>query len=67
MKKLTYKVRETMEVTEESLTDLINEMIKDGYEFDGMHFAIGANSKRPSMCFLLFYRHEIDNEAGADE
>jgi len=61
------RVRECMVVTEENLTVIINEMIADGYELDGIHFAMRDNSRRPSMAFLTFYREEPENPPDADE
>ena len=63
---LRCKVRESMMVTEENLTVIINEMIAEGYELNGIHFAMRDNSKRPSMAFLTFYREEADDIAGND-
>ena len=64
---LRCQVRECSVVTEENLTVIINEMISGGYEFDGVHFAIRDNSKRPSMAFLTVYREESENPPDADE
>jgi stress response protein SCP2 len=61
MKMLECKVRETMDVTEESLTGLINEMAAEGYELDAIHFAMRESSKRPSMAYMIFYRQGDEN------
>jgi hypothetical protein len=52
------RVRETSDVTEETLTALLNEMLAEGWRFDTMHFAMRDNSRRPAMAFLVFYRPE---------
>jgi hypothetical protein len=58
MKILHCRVRETMDVDEESLTNIINSMHKEGYALDGLHFAMRESSKRPAMAFLIFYKYE---------
>lgn len=61
------RVRETMDVTEESLTQIINEMAAEGFDFDTMHFAMREASKRPSMAFLIFYRRAAGGPIDAAE
>jgi hypothetical protein len=62
MKTIECKVRETMDVTEDNLSNIVNEMIREGFELDGMHFAMRDNSKRPSMAFMIFYRSAEEDE-----
>ncbi len=53
---LEYKVVELSTVTDEEMEAAINARVKDGWAFDGVHFAMRDSSKRPSMAFLLFTR-----------
>ena len=57
-----YKVQEVSTVTDEVLERVINEMVEQGYLFEGMQFAMTDASKRPAMAFLLFTREEPDEE-----
>ncbi|NLV25183.1 MAG: DUF4177 domain-containing protein [Deltaproteobacteria bacterium] len=54
-----YKVVETTLVTDETLERIINEWVQQGWQFDGMQFAMREASKRPAMAFLLFTRLPI--------
>lgn len=51
-----YKVVETSDVTEESLEKMMNEWTRQGWRFEGLHFAMRESSRRPSMAFLFFVR-----------
>jgi len=62
MKTIECRVRETMDVSEENLTSLVNEMLAAGYYLDAMHFAMRESSKRPSMAFLIFYKDIEEDE-----
>jgi len=55
---LQYKVVELSNVTEETIEEALNEKAAEGWNFDGMQFAMRESSKRPSMAFLLFTREE---------
>lgn len=57
---LAYKVVETSTVTDEELERLLNTWVRQGWNFDGMQFAMRDSSKRPTMAFLLFTREEPD-------
>ncbi len=54
---LAYKVVETSVVTDESLEAIINEWVTQGWQFDGIQFAMRESSKRPAMAFVLFTRN----------
>ncbi len=54
MKILEYKFRETSDVSDQSLTEIMNEMTAEGWRFESLHFAMRESSKRPSMAYLLF-------------
>ena len=51
---LKYKVVELSTVTDEEMEKAINSFVKEGWRFDGMHFAMRESSKRPAMAFILF-------------
>lgn len=56
---LRYKVIETLLVTDEALEEILNEWTVQGWQFDGIHFAMREASKRPAMAFVLFTRQEM--------
>ena len=51
-----YKVVESSTVTDETLERIINEWVSQGWNYDGMQFAMSDSSKRPAMAFILFTR-----------
>jgi len=53
---LLYKVVETSIVTDDRLTEIINEKVSEGWQFDGIQFAMREGSKRPAMAFVIFTR-----------
>ena len=53
---IRYKVVETSVVTDESLESIINEWVPQGWELDGLQFAMRESSKRPAMAFVIFTR-----------
>ncbi|MCK5237303.1 MAG: DUF4177 domain-containing protein [Deltaproteobacteria bacterium] len=59
-KKLSYKVVELSSVTDEDLTDTINSMVTEGWNFDGINFAMRESSKRPAMAFVIFTRTDVE-------
>jgi hypothetical protein len=55
---LRYKVVETSVVTDEALENILNEWAAQGWQLDGIHFAMREASKRPAMAFVFFIRKE---------
>ena len=53
---IEYKVVETSTVTDETLEKIINEWSSEGWNYDGIQFAMSDASKRPAMAFILFTR-----------
>jgi hypothetical protein len=53
---LLYKFVEVTTVTDEELEKVVNEWVKDGWAFDGIHFVVRESSKRPAMAFVTFTR-----------
>jgi hypothetical protein len=60
---LAYKVVETSVVTDESLESIINEWVGQGWQLDGIQFAMRESSKRPAMAFILFTRESDEDVA----
>ncbi len=53
---LIYKVVEISTVTEVELEEALNKWVSQGWQFDGMQFAMRESSKRPAMAFVIFCR-----------
>lgn len=51
---LQYKVVETSNVADDELERILNEWVGQGWSFEGFHFAMRENSKRPAMAFVTF-------------
>ena len=49
-----YKVVELSLVTDEEIENALNEWTAQGWNLDGMYFAMRETSKRPSMAFIAF-------------
>ncbi|GAC1339305.1 MAG: hypothetical protein NVS2B9_14430 [Myxococcales bacterium] len=58
-----YKVVETSSVTDESLETIVNDLVAQGWTFEGMQFAMRESSKRPAMAFVLFTRPDAEGTA----
>lgn len=56
-----YKVVETSTVTEDSLEQILNRTVAEGWQLDGIHFAMSDSSRRPTMAFLLFARQRPED------
>ncbi len=62
---VTYKFVELSIVTDETLTECVNEWVAAGWSFDGIRFVVGEGSRRPQMAFVSFIRdvgESADNE-----
>ena len=53
---IQYKVVETSNVADDELERILNEWVGQGWTFEGFHFAMRENSKRPAMAFVTFTR-----------
>lgn len=58
---IRYKVVETSDVTDAALEEILNEWTAQGWTFDTLQFAMRDASRRPSMAFVTFTRHEADD------
>ncbi|MBI5642599.1 MAG: DUF4177 domain-containing protein [Deltaproteobacteria bacterium] len=54
---MEYKVVELCVVTDEEMEKAINAKVKEGWNLDGIQFAMRDSSKRPAMAFILFTRN----------
>ena len=63
---ITYKVIELNIVTDEEIEKKLNQLTKEGWYLEGIHFAMRESSKRPSMAFMIFYKF-LPDEEGRDE
>ena len=61
---VTYKVVETLTVTDEALEDILNQWVSQGWQLEGIRFAMSEASRRPAMAFVLFIRDEPVAEEG---
>ncbi len=64
---LSYKVVETSVVTDEALESIINQWVGQGWQLDGIQFAMRESSKRPAMAFVLFTRDDAKESADEEE
>ena len=53
---LEYKVVECSTVTDEQLERIVNDFVRQGWQLEGIHFAMRESSKRPAMAFVFFTR-----------
>ncbi len=51
---LRYKFVELSIVTDETLTDCVNEWVGQGWILEGIRFVMTEHSKRPAMAFVSF-------------
>jgi len=55
---LRYKVVETSQVDDHSLEKIFNDWTAQGWQLEGIHFAMREASRRPGMAFVTFTREE---------
>ncbi|MDX2479675.1 MAG: DUF4177 domain-containing protein [Desulfuromusa sp.] len=55
---LIYKVVETSQVDDLSLEKILNTWTVEGWQLEGIHFAMREASRRPGMAFITFTREE---------
>lgn len=61
---LRYKVVETSQVDDHSLEQILNDWTAQGWQLEGIHFAMREASRRPGMAFVTFTREESEPQAG---
>lgn len=60
----TYKVIEVSPVSDEALERALNDVTRDGWTFESMHFAMREGSHRPALAYLFFVRGTPPGGAG---
>ncbi len=55
---LIYKVVETSQVDDQSLEEILNTWTAQGWQLEGIHFAMREANRRPGMAFVTFSREE---------
>ena len=55
---VVYKVVETSQVDDLTLEEILNTWTAQGWQLEGMHFAMRDASRRPGMAFITFTREE---------
>ena len=59
---LIYKVVETSQVDDQSLEEILNTWTAQGWQLEGIHFAMREANRRPGMAFVTFTREEDEME-----
>lgn len=62
-----YRYVELSEVTDEQMTKVVNTYVHQGWQYDGVQFAMHEHSKRPAMAFFLFTRGISEDDQGDSE
>jgi hypothetical protein len=60
---LRYKFVELSIVSDDTLEEVVNEWVGQGWQLDGIHFVTSPSSKRPVMAFLAFTRDAPEPDA----
>lgn len=60
---LRYKFIELSIVTDETLEDVVNDWVGQGWQLDGIRFVTTEHSKRPAMAFVSFTREAAQDAA----
>lgn len=63
---LIYKVVETSQVDDLSLENILNAWTAQGWQLEGIHFAMREANRRPGMAFVTFTREEADESSTAE-
>lgn len=61
---IRYKVVETSQVDDHSLEQILNDWTRQGWQLEGIHFAMREASRRPGMAFVTFTRDEPEQVTG---
>ena len=60
---LIYKVVETSQVDDLSLEEILNSWTAQGWQLEGIHFAMREASRRPAMAFVTFSRDAGESQS----
>lgn len=53
-----YKVVEVSPVSDETLERTLNDLTREGWSFESLHFAMREGSHRPALAYVFFVRGE---------
>ena len=54
---LRYKFVELSIVTEQTIEDVVNDWVGQGWQLEGIRFVTSEHSKRPAMAYVSFIHH----------
>jgi hypothetical protein len=54
---LRYKFIELSIVTEQTIEDVVNDWVGQGWQLEGIRFVTTEHSKRPAMAYVSFIRY----------
>jgi hypothetical protein len=54
---LRYKFVELSIVTEQTIEDVVNHWVGQGWQLEGIRFVTSEHSKRPAMAYVSFIHH----------
>lgn len=54
---LRYKFVELSIVTEQTIEDVVNDWVGQGWQLEGIRFVTSEHSKRPAMAYVSFIRY----------
>ena len=60
---LIYKVVEASQVDDQSLEEILNTWTAQGWQLEGIHFAMREASRRPAMAFVTFTRDDTSSQS----
>jgi hypothetical protein len=63
---LRYKFIELSVVTEQTIEDVVNDWVGQGWQLEGIRFVTSEHSKRPAMAYASFI-HYVSGELGRGE
>ncbi len=59
-----YRVVEVSPVSDESLERALNDLSREGWSFESLHFAMREGSHRPALAYVFFVRGAPPAAAG---
>ncbi len=59
-----YRVVEVSPVSDESLERALNDLTREGWSFESLHFAMREGSHRPALAYVFFVRGAPPAAAG---
>ncbi len=59
---IEYKFVELSIVTDETIEEAVNTLVRQGWHWDGIRFVTTESSRRPQMAFVSFVREAPDHK-----